>query len=935
MKTNKLLALLFILVSISNGNSQELPPILTFTPKQYNADNQNWNIAQDENQHIYVANNRGLLEYNGANWTMYNSPNETIIRAVEVTEDKIYTGCYMEFGFWERNNLGTLEYSSLSDKLKQPLIEDEHFWKIIAIEDWILFQSLNRIYLYNTKSEAFKIIEGHTLFTKMYAVNNVIYFQRANDGIYKIVNGIPSLVSDNPLVKENIVVHIFEHLNEPVFVTQNEGLYKFSNNELIPWEVVDSVDLTGVSVYSCIQLRDKSLMLGTISNGIIHISANGELLESINQEDGLNNNTVLDLFEDEIGNVWLALDNGINCVNVKSAFSIYNDDKGKVGTVYASAVFNEHLYIGTNQGLFYKPLQDTNSKFQIIDGTKGQVWTLDVLDDTLFCGHNLGTFTVDLDVVTKISNVEGTWSLKPAQNNPNLILQGNYNGLNVLEKVDGNWSYRNKIEGFDHSSRYFEEFADVCFVNHEYKGIYKLKINSDYTQVVEVNEDESIEKGLNSSIIKFNSELLYMNKKGVYSYNFDSEKFEKNQRLSDVFLSETYSSGKLISNDIDNTLWGFSEKSITYLSPGILTDAHKVNRISLPRNLREEMVGYENITFLGPDTYLYGTSLGYIIINLKKIKTKSYTVSIQQVENFSLQDGPDLVGFENGQEFDSKHNNFNFLFSVPEYEQLFEPEYRYRLDGYTSRWSSWSADPTAVYENLPSGNFEFLVQAKIDSDTVTDMASFNFTIDSPWYLSKTMIVFYVVIVILFSIFMHNVYKVYYKRQKEKLVESNKRELEVLELESKQRLMHIENEKLQQDIENKNRELAISTMSLIKKNEFLHNIKEELKDVSTEAKIKPVIKIIDKNLNNTDDWKFFEEAFNNADKDFLKKVKHKHPSLTPNDLKLCAYLRLNLSSKEIAPLLNISPRSVEVKRYRLRKKMELEHEVSLTNYILEI
>ena len=100
-------------------------------------------------------------------------------------------------------------------------------------------------------------------------------------------------------------------------------------------------------------------------------------------------------------------------------------------------------------------------------------------------------------------------------------------------------------------------------------------------------------------------------------------------------------------------------------------------------------------------------------------------------------------------------------------------------------------------------------------------------------------------------------------------------------------------------------------------------------------MKSVIKIIDKNLNNEDDWAFFEEAFNNADKDFLKKVKAKHPSLTPNDLKLCAYLRLNLSSKEIAPLLNISYKSVEVKRYRLRKKMGLPHESSLTNYILEI
>ena len=155
------------------------------------------------------------------------------------------------------------------------------------------------------------------------------------------------------------------------------------------------------------------------------------------------------------------------------------------------------------------------------------------------------------------------------------------------------------------------------------------------------------------------------------------------------------------------------------------------------------------------------------------------------------------------------------------------------------------------------------------------------------------------------------------------------------MEKEQQLMYFKNEQLEQDIKSKNRELAISTMSLIKKNEFLNSIKDELKKADPENKLKSIVRLINNNINNNDDWKFFQEAFNNADKDFLQKVKEKHKSLTPNDLRLCAYLRLNLSSKEIAPLLNISSRSVEVKRYRLRKKMDLPHETSLTNYILEI
>ena len=182
---------------------------------------------------------------------------------------------------------------------------------------------------------------------------------------------------------------------------------------------------------------------------------------------------------------------------------------------------------------------------------------------------------------------------------------------------------------------------------------------------------------------------------------------------------------------------------------------------------------------------------------------------------------------------------------------------------------------------------------------------------------------------------HTIYRKYYKRQREKLLEKTKRELALKEYEIKDQKLNFLNKNLKQDIENKNKELASSTMSLIKKNEFLNKIKNELKNTSNDEKLVSVIQIIDKNINNSDDWKMFEEAFNNADKGFFKKIKKVHPKLTANDLRLCMYLRMNLSSKEIAPLLNISPRSIEIKRYRLRKKIDLERNVNLNDYFINL
>ena len=129
--------------------SQELPPIQNFPPQLYEAGNQNWMITQAPDASIYIANNSGLLKYNGSRWQLYPSPNNTIIRAVKAIDDKIYTGSFMDFGFWKQNSEGQLSYTSLAESLNIELIEDEQFWNILEYDNWLLFQSLNRLIFVN------------------------------------------------------------------------------------------------------------------------------------------------------------------------------------------------------------------------------------------------------------------------------------------------------------------------------------------------------------------------------------------------------------------------------------------------------------------------------------------------------------------------------------------------------------------------------------------------------------------------------------------------------------------------------------------------------------------------------------------------------------------------------------------------------------------
>ena len=477
--------------------------------------------------------------------------------------------------------------------------------------------------------------------------------------------------------------------------------------------------------------------------------------------------------------------------------------------------------------------------------------------------------------------------------------------------------------------------GNKLFVNHEYNGVFVLEVDDSFFEVKNVVKDTLI-KGSNSGIVKYNGHLLYSYKKGIFKYDSIKQRFIKDSLLSSSYTEEEYESGKLIVDKKDNKLWIFNRSNISFVVPAGLTNTSKIKSIPLTKDMRDDILGYENIIKLDDSgKYLLGKTSGYFIINTNEIAPKNFKVHIASVSNGGINTDQRFFSQHLEGSFENNENNLEISFYAPEYNKYLATEYQYRLSGMYEDWSDWSENPKVLYENLPYGDYVFEVKGKIGNALSDNTASYSFKIEKPWYISNTVIAIYVIGILLFGFFLHNAYRRYYKKQRQKLIDENKRRLELAHVQNEKEIIKIKNEQLELEYKSKSKELAASTMSIIKKNELLTKIKNELNTVKEKDAVQPVIKIIDKSLKQNDDWEFFKEAFDNADSEFLKKVKTMHPSLTPNDLKLCAYLRLNLSSKEIAQLLGISPRSVEIKRYRLRKKLNLHQKDNLVNYILEL
>jgi DNA-binding CsgD family transcriptional regulator len=286
-----------------------------------------------------------------------------------------------------------------------------------------------------------------------------------------------------------------------------------------------------------------------------------------------------------------------------------------------------------------------------------------------------------------------------------------------------------------------------------------------------------------------------------------------------------------------------------------------------------------------------------------------------------------------------------FEFSAAVFGYPSNLEYSYRLKGFDANWSDWTTRTEKEYTNLPAGSFKFEVKVRSNLGNESVAADYAFKMLPPWYKTIWANLFYLLLFAVGFFVLYRWQKKKFITQLEKYEEEQKRLLYIHELEinkTESEIVVLRNENLEAEINFKNSELASSAMHLVKKGELLTKIKTELTHVmkgfdnpQAIAEIKKMIKTLGEDDNIDKEWESFTKHFDKVHSNFIEDLKEKHPAITGNELKLCAYLRMNLSTKEIAQLMNISVRGVEISRYRLRKKLGIASEINLFNYLIGV
>lgn len=944
-------------VKINAQNTIALPEITNYSRQVYNAGTQNWNIKQDENGIIYCANNEGLLSFDGSHWKKYVLPNETIIRSIYIAPGgRVYVGAQGDIGYFSPTLNGQLKYTSLVDLIPEKERDFADVWEVIPFDKKIFFRSNKRIFqLDNDHIKVFNSISWGFLGTS----NGLLLAKDYQSGLVQFKKGqwIP-LQTNNKLPDEARITSLVSlNRDSSLITTLKHGIYILFGSELNRLSSNDVNHLSDKNIYSSAKIDDNLIAIGTNLAGCYIINEKGELVQRLSKNEGLQHNNVLSIFSDNNNNIWLGLDNGIDHIAYNNAIRHIVPDMAEPSSGYASAVYNSNLYIGTCQGLFKAPIEQlknigfSQSSFTLVKNTRGQVWNLSEVNDELLLGHTDGFFVVKDNNAQVIDATSGFWNFLPLHNKvpSSLMIAGTYNGINFYNYNEGRFINPSIHTHFE-SARFIGIDNNIAWVAHPYKGLYKVNLENTENPTYTVYQDK---KGILSRnrnhIFNIRSRVILSTDKGLFEYDAKKDDFIPSGFLR-KFFSEPVS---YLKEDEAGNIWFVENKRL-----GVVDFSGPVAKLVYIPELDNKILanGFEYVYPYNSRNIFVAGEEGFYLVDFEQLKRSrsSAPVMICNVRSINESDSTYYGGFGTPGFQDEKslsegplisfaNNSLHFDFSAPLFGKQ-HVEYSYYLEGYENNWSVWSGKNEKEYTNLSPGCYVFKVRSRKYKGDEASIATYAFTIMPPWYRTNLAYTIYLILLIVLIYGIHKWQQNKFILQQERHDEEQRKMQYLHQLEidrNESEIIRLRNEKLEAELLLKEKELASTSMNLVQKDEMLGKVKEEFvrlkKDGvmdNTSDEYKKILRMLEENKGK-DNWDQFAVHFDKVHSDFLISLRNHFPRLTPSELKLCSFLRLNLSSKEIAQIMNITIKSVELSRYRLRKKLNLSSEVNLYNFLLEI
>jgi DNA-binding CsgD family transcriptional regulator/ligand-binding sensor domain-containing protein len=889
------LILIFAGVFISpilNAEQKGMPPLKNYNPADYLNKGKIWDIRSSPSGMVYLAADKGLLEFDGRSWKAFKG-SAGFTRSVLVLHDSlIYTGSDLDFGVWKRNRYQSLEYTSLYPYQKEVSDLNEEFWDTHSLGDDVVFVSSRNIYVYDGKQ--ITKIAAPSGFTGSFLLGDTLYLMDQRYGLYAFSGNSLNQVSVLPGDKPLSLVGIYPDDDGLVVVTKDQGLFRVSQDGLKVLQTELTTTLRSAKVFSFERVGDSLLAFGTVLKGLYVSDLNGNILHQVNKHKGLPNNTVLCMHHSPSGKLWIGMDYGLSILDLAGRYSFFFDHRGDYGTAYTPMLKEGIFYMGTNQGLYQVPWEAMDNSreytgFSILGGTEGQVWSLQEIGGEIFVGHDRGLFILKNDRMEWLIRSGGIWNTIQYRD---YLLAGGYNGVYIFSKIRGRWEYQRKMELILGSCNQLIEGKDgALWIRIPNFGVIRAQLDSNLRPADRQIFQEADFTGSDPYLLRDQNGMHLITSQFQYTYDAKQGRFVQSERSSDE--KEFAPAGITLFNGQSVQL--STEYRFHPVFNGFALERLRHNGQPVP------------------------AGAGVVFRSLEAHSTN---------ESRMLYPGVSIP---------FRLNNVEVEFLMPNREEAL---YQYRLDD-DGEWSLWSASTTFRFYNLRYGSHIILVRSRIGEWT-SEISEVQFRIEAPWYQSWFAIGAYVLFLLIAAYLVVRVRRRFRLQQQRSIMAREKAKVREQEEEYRRKIEGLEQERLRishdqlkQQLRAKTIELATKAKDNEDKNRLLLALKEKCEiaqrnPATSQIRWSEMQRMLDSYLKIEDHT--FEIQMDELHQEFFRKLRERFPGLSNKDLRFCAYLKIGLSSKEIADILNIQPSSAFINRSRLRKKLNLNHDEDLHEFL---
>ncbi len=900
---------------------------------------------------LFVANNLGVLSYNGRTWERhaFQTGKKQRSLAFDDKTDRLYFGSQGDFGYFSDD----WKVVSLVDKIPQPAPEFDEVWDVFLLNSKVYFCTFQGIFVYDGQS--ITVLTTDAGFQRSFQANGKLFAQSKQGTLFEIKD--KQLLSPPYLnySSNETIAGVISQDGGYLWV-YNSGKIEFANS----FGVAGKYDglgqrLQGKYVNHVLQLSDSRLAISTQTAGLFLFDLQTQSIENITTQDGLLSNACLRAFQDYSGNLWVGMQNGIALIDINSPMRFINQEINIQGSGYEAYQQAEGTYYTTSNGIYF--LAKSAAQSQFIKGTEGPAYGMQSIGGKLYAGHHTGLFLLANGAANRIVTAHGLWQVKQLQSNPEYAIGGTYSGL-YLFRLNGKMELQGigKISGFEESSRFFEEDrAGNIWVGQFYKGLYLLSLSPDLTSVISKKTTAAQGLPVDEQLIlsRIDNELYLGTPKGVFKVDQDNNRIIKSEVFSKVIgEKQVY----LLVQDNQKNVHVYTEDIV-----GFFKQISAGNYAFVPSSLFQLRYSFNNdllnVSVNTGDGVLFNANEGFIQYRpeLENRLATEKPLIVSKVLNVAEDSilyarKPFEVKSETPPQLTVSFRAKVLQFEVEafQFNEVNNQQFRYYLKGFDDDYGEWTYSTTKEYTNLKEGEYEFSVQTKNYLGEIITSQPLFLEVKPPFHRSLLAKLLYVLLGALSLLLVSKLQKHRYHLKalavedaKQKELLKKQQELIEIERQKEHAVRQIEDDKMKSELRHLNNQLAASTMNLVVKNEFMETIKEELEEVKRKGKssetkqaLEKIVREIDTTLRLQEDWEQFEYHFDQVHGDFLNRLREQFQDLTPNEQKLCALLRLNLSTKEISNLMSISLRGVEIARYRLRKKLGLDQGQNLSKFVLE-